>query len=171
MIHIVIADARTLRIFESAGSTRTLEEIAVFRNVAAGRHERDLVSDRPGRVVNSAARTPQSYEPRTRARLHSMQAWLRDLRPSLRELLRSRRSEGVVLVAAPRMLGELQRQLPPDIRKQVAGALPLDLARQPLAALKKRLQPAVRAAVRDALHAQPIYRPVITERRRTRAHV
>lgn len=148
MLHILIADRRTLRVLESSGASPALEEIAVFRNAAAGRHERDLVSDRPGRVINAAAGTRQSYEPRTSARLHSMQVWLRELRPSLRELLGSHDSGGLVLVAAPRMLAELQRQLPPDLRSRVVGTMPLDLVRTPLAALKGRLLPILRTTGR-----------------------
>jgi protein required for attachment to host cells len=143
-----------VRVLESAGPSPKLAEIAVFRNVAAGRHERDLVSDRPGRVINAAAGTRQSFAPRTSARLHSMQVWLKALNPSLRELLQSHDNDSVVLVAAPRMLAELQRQLPPDIRRRVVGTVPLDLVRTPLAALKGRLQPVLRTTG-NRLQAQP----------------
>lgn len=150
MLHILIADRRTVRVLENAGPGPALTEIAIFRNAAAGRHERDLVSDRPGRVMNVAAGTRQSYEPRTSARLHAMQVWLRELRPSLRELLRSHNNERLLLVASPRMLAELQRQLPPDIRNRVAGTVPLDLVRTPLCVLRGRLQAILRTTGRRA---------------------
>ena len=47
MIHALVADTRTIRVFEASPPGRTLAEFAVF-DAAAGRHERDLFSDRPG---------------------------------------------------------------------------------------------------------------------------
>ena len=152
MIHAIVADARTVRVFEGSPPGRALAEIAVFRN-RAGHHERDLVSDRPGRVVNSASGAHQAYEPKVRASQHVMQNWLRSIGPSLGALLEARSNESVVLVASPRMLTQLRRALPAAVSKRVTAELRLDLAQQPLGALKKRLQPALQAAAIEAVRA------------------
>ena len=151
MIHAIVADARTVRVFEGSPPGRALAEVAVFRNQAGGHHERDLVSDRPGRVVNSASGARQAYEPKVRASQHVMQRWLRAIGPSLEDLLEVRSSESLVLVASPRMLAQLRKALPVAVRKRVTGEVRLDLAQQPLGELKKRLQPALRAAAIKAL--------------------
>jgi protein required for attachment to host cells len=122
--------------------------VAVLRNPDAGRHERDLVSDRPGRVINGASRGHQAYEPKVSAKEHSMQVWLKQIGPSIRELIDSRQGNGVVLVAAPRMLASLRKSLPASIRQRVAGEMPLDLTKSSVASLKKRLGPAMAAAER-----------------------
>jgi protein required for attachment to host cells len=153
MIHAIVADARTVRVFEGSPPGRALAEVAVFRNQADGHHERDLVSDRPGRVVNSASGARQAYEPKVLASQRVMQTWLRTIGPSLRALLEGRSNESVVLVASPRMLAQLRRALPAAVSKRVAGELRLDLAQQPLGQLKKRLQPAMRAAGIKAVRA------------------
>ena len=168
MMHILVADARTVRVFQSSAAPRSFSEIAVFRNSAAGRHERDLVTDRPGRVINRAAGRRQAYEPRTRARQHSMQIWLKQAGPSIRELLESHDTEGLLLVAAPRVLAELRKCLPSQVSGRVIGELPVDLARQGPAALRVRLQPALRDAARRALRAEPVYRAATADRSRSR---
>lgn len=170
MIHVLVADSRTLRVFEGSVAPRSLTEIVDFRNPFAGRHDRDLVSDRPGRVIHAAAGLRHAYEPREHARLHSMQTWLRTIAEPLREVLDARNAEAVVLVAAPRMLGELHRRLPATIRHRVAAELPLDLTRQPLVALRSRLRHVLRAAERKALRAQPVYRPAISDESRRQYH-
>jgi protein required for attachment to host cells len=157
MIHALVADTRTIRVFEGSPPARALAEVAVFHNEAAGRHERDLVSDRPGRVINTASGMHQAYEAKTRATRHSMQTWLKAIGAALEDLLQDRSSDGLVLVAAPRMLAQLRKSLPASVCKRVAGELPVDLVRQPLADLKKRVQPALTAAARTMLRAQAVH--------------
>jgi protein required for attachment to host cells len=148
MIHALVADTRSIRVFEASDRAGAPLEVAVLRNPDAGRHERDLVSDRPGRVINGASGGHQAYEPRVSAKEHAMQVWLRQIGPSIRELIDSRQGDGLVLVAAPRMLASLRRSLPASIRKRVAGEMPLDLTKSSAANLKKRLGPAMAAAAR-----------------------
>ncbi|HKQ12674.1 MAG TPA: host attachment protein [Steroidobacteraceae bacterium] len=148
MIHALVADARSIRVFETSGRAGSPAEVAVLRNPDAGRHERDLVSDRPGRVINSSAGRHQAYEPKSSPMQHAMQVWLKQIGPSLRELIDSRQGDGIVLVAAPRMLASLRKSLPASIRKRVAAEVRLDLAHSSVADLKKRLEPAMAAVAR-----------------------
>lgn len=148
MIHALVADTRSIRVFEASSRAAPPAEVAVLRNPDAGHHERDLVSDRPGRVINRASGGHQAYEPKASAMQHAMQVWLKQIGPSLRELIESRRSDGLVLVASPRMLANLRRSLPASMRKRVAGEMPLDLAHSSAANLRKRLGPAMAAAAR-----------------------
>lgn len=148
MMHALVADTRSIRIFEASGRAGAPWEVAVLRNAAAGHHERDLVSDRPGRVINSASGRHQAYEPKASAKHHATQVWLKEIGPSLRELIESRHSDGLVLVASPRMLGSLRKTLPASVRKLVASEITLDLTNASLADLKRRLRPAMAAAAR-----------------------
>lgn len=158
MIHALVADGRAVRIFEAGPAVRSIEEIAVFHNDASHGHERDLAADRPGRTINAASRMRQTYEPRMSRSEHAMQLWLRTVGSDVLDILQSRESELLVLVAAPRMLARLRKALPPTVRKAVAEEVSLDLVHQPALALEARLRPALRAAVRSRLRAEPIYR-------------
>jgi protein required for attachment to host cells len=146
MIHAIVADTRTVRVFEGSPARAGLTEVAVFRNQAAGQHERDLVSDRPGRIIHGSSGAHTAYEPKVPASRLVMQAWLKAIGPSLRDLLETRSSESIVLVASPRMLAQLRKALPAAVSKRVAAEVRLDLAQQPLGELQKRLLPALRAA-------------------------
>jgi hypothetical protein len=168
MIHVIVADTRTLRIFEAPSAENALREAVVYHNIAAVRHERDLVSDRPGRVINRAAGVHQTYEPRVHAREHAMQQWLRTSGTQLSELLEAHGNQCVVLVASPRMLAQLKSALPASVRRRIYAQVPLDLARAKPAELSIRLRPAIRTAIRKAVHAETGYRSVQargTERR------
>ena len=150
MIHALVADSRSIRVFETSGGAGAPAEVAVLHNPGAGHHERDLVSDRPGRVINGASGRHQAYEPKSSPMQHAMQVWLKQVGPSILELIDSRHGDGVVLVAAPRMLANLRKSLPASIRKRVTGEVRLDLTHASVASLKKRLGPAMAAAARKA---------------------
>lgn len=159
MIHVLVADSRLLRVFEARPPECRLEEIADFRNYATGRHERDLSSDRPGRVIGGTSGIHHSYEPAVRASVYSKQRWLKSLCEPLRELLTDHRADQLMLVAAPRTLSALRASLPVELRKRVVLELPRDLSGHARGALIKRLQPTLRSIARSASGVNAIYRP------------
>jgi protein required for attachment to host cells len=144
MFHVIVADAQTVRVFESEAENRGLEELAVFHNPDAKAHERDLVADRPGRTASSANKARQAYEPKGSARQYALQRWLKLIGAQLRSLLAARRTEGVALIAAPRLLAQLHGALPPRVTDLPRVELSRDFAKQPLASLERRAQPMLR---------------------------
>lgn len=54
MFHAIVADGHAMRVFETDARGAALDELVMYRN-QAGSHERDLVTARPGRVMNRAA--------------------------------------------------------------------------------------------------------------------
>ena len=74
MFHVIVADAKTVRVFESEAENRGLGELAVFHNPDAKAHERDLVADRPGRIASSANKARQAYAPKASARQYALAA-------------------------------------------------------------------------------------------------
>jgi protein required for attachment to host cells len=144
MFHVIVADAKTVRVFESEAENRGLGELAVFHNPDAKAHERDLVADRPGRIASSANKARQAYAPKASARQYALERWLKLIGAQLRSLLAARRSEGVALVAAPRLLAQLRDALPARVSDLPRVELSRDLAKQPLASLERRTQPTLR---------------------------
>lgn len=145
MIHAIVADTRRVRVFEGV-SDRAPIELAVFANPAGGKHERDLVSDRAGRVINSASGAHQALQGHTSAKEHALQAWLKEIGEPVRELLEARASTAIVLFAAPRLLPMLKRCLPSSLLRLVHEEVTLDLAHEPSGALRKRIEPTMRTA-------------------------
>jgi protein required for attachment to host cells len=145
MIHAIVADTRRLRVFEAVVDRAPLE-LAVFANPAGGKPERELVSDRPGRVINTASGAHQALQGHTPAGEHALQLWLKGLARPIRELLEARDSTGLILFASPRLLPMLRDALPASVQSLVHEEMTLDLAGQPGATLRKRIEPTVRAA-------------------------
>lgn len=168
MIHAIVADTRRLRVFEAMDDRAPLE-LAVFANPAGGKPERALVSDRPGRVINSASGAHQALQNRTSAGEHALQVWLKGVGPALAELLETRVSTAVVLFASPRLLPLLRRCLPPSLRRLVHSEVTLDLAHQPSGALRKRIAPALRLAEKQLSKPELIYRSHQIRKRGARA--
>lgn len=157
MIHAIVADTRRLRVFEAVPDRAPIE-MAVFANPAGGKAERDLVSDRPGRVINAASGAHQAFQNHTSAAEHELQVWLKGVGPALAEFLEGRASTAVLLCASPRLLPMLRRCLPASLRRLVQQELTLDLAHQPSGALRKRIEPTLRLA------AKQLARPALTHR-------
>lgn len=168
MFHVLIADGMTVRVYETNPTADALHELAVFHNRVAHQHERDLVTSRPGRVVNRAAGIRQSYDPKVTAKQYQTQRWLKLVGVQLQLLLASQRSDAVILVASPRLLAELRRHLPARVRALIHAEFARDLVHLPQNVLAQRLQPTVRAAARSALRSQPVYRRLPARRGRSR---
>lgn len=145
MFHVLLVDSHAVRVFETDPKGETLDELVVYHN-QTGKHERDVVTARPGRVVNRAAGICQSFEPKVSARQNLTQRWLKAVGLELQSFLASHDSEGLILVAGPRMLANLRRLLPSAVRTLIRADIAHDLIHQPVIALRERLQPVVRAA-------------------------
>lgn len=152
MFHLIVADSKSLRVLEFDGERERLDELAVFHNPDARAHERDLVADRPGRTASSASGARQAYEPKSSARRHALERWLKLVGSQLRTLLTGRRSEGVVLIGAPRMISLMRARLPARVEALPRVELSRDLAKLPIGELTRRVQPAIRELRR--LHAR-----------------
>jgi protein required for attachment to host cells len=155
MLYVLIADNKSARVCQFDVQENTLEELAAFRNVELGRHERDLLSDRPGRVLNGASGIHHSYEPHESARQRLAQRWLKSVGMSLRSLLAGRANDGLILVAAARTLAELRASLPATLRVKVRVEIQRNLVKHSQRDLLKRLRPALRVGNRTL----PSHRP------------
>lgn len=170
MIHAIVADTRRIRVFEAV-SDRAPLELAVFSNPAGGKPERDLVSDRAGRVINTASRAHQALQSHMPAKEHALQVWLKDIGEPVRELLEARATSAIVLFASPRLLPMLMRCLPPSLRRLVHKEVTLDLANQSSGALRKRIEPTMRRVEKEFSRPELTYRPSRIRKRAARAVV
>jgi protein required for attachment to host cells len=166
MIHILVADQKRLRVFESGANAAVLNELAVFQNRAAALHERDLVSDRPGRVMNGSGRVRHAYEPKTSERHMTLERWMRGIGGPLQDLLTSHDCKAVVLVAAPRLLAALRNRLPVAIQSLIRAELRRDLAKLPANQLKKRVHDSIVEAVREVPQMRPVHRWLASKSKR-----
>ena len=151
MIHVLTADGSVARLYEVSGTNRALREIVDFGNAIAKLHERDLVSSKPGRSFNRNSGGRQTFAPHASEKQHLTHRWLAGVAKSLQPLLDSRDSQGLVLVASPRLLAEFRPLLPKAVQSKVLGEYARNLAGLPVATLTQRLRPTVVAAQRRLL--------------------
>lgn len=124
----VIADGGRARFVErdEQGAFRTISSF-----VSTDLHEasRDLVSDRPGRVQESATPSRHSVEPKTDPHEAAKEDFVRYVADQLQ--LEQNNFEEIVLVAPPRVLGQIRTMLAKPIADAVGRELSKDLTKVP----------------------------------------
>jgi protein required for attachment to host cells len=149
---VVVADQSEARIYLLRGAVMRLA--ARLENEAAHLHDRDLKSDRPGRVFDRAPAlrgrrgavghhaTGGERKPRRQIEL----AFARGIGAAVAATRRSAGFDRLVLVAGPRFLGQLRRTLPAALRTRVVAEFAKDWVHLPAAALRARVASAARRA-------------------------
>lgn len=132
---VVVADAAQAAIFTLApdGATLAPLEGCVFVNEAARGHARDLGHDRPGRVVESVGGARHAHEPRVDPHRRAKTAFAERLAAFLEAGDGAPPFDALVLVAPPRMLGDLRAALGQRAAARVVREIGKDLTRTPVA--------------------------------------
>ncbi|MGG5822317.1 host attachment protein [Falsiroseomonas sp. HW251] len=136
----LVADAGRARVFERrlpAGPWRERTEDALE---AAHPPSRDLGTDRPGRVRESATTARHAVEPRTDPHRAAKAAFAARLAGRLEDASVS--YERLLLAAPPAFLGDLREALGEAARRKLHGTLAKDLTHVPLAELAMHLDAA-----------------------------
>jgi len=135
--YVVVADGGRARIFKRSGprSSSQLLEVDHLERPSARLHARELTTDLTGRVPTTGTRVGAG--PRVIAR-HGAQSdydphaapverFARQLSARIARLAQTERVEELVLIAEPRFLGILRRELPAPLRQRVTRELPRNL--------------------------------------------
>ncbi len=150
---VVVADQGEARLYRMLPPA-SLRLIGRHENPAARLHDRDLKSDRPGRVYNSAA-APGSRRgavahhatggERT-PRRQSATVFARQIAGEIKATAKTTPFDHLILVAEPRFLGTLRRALPAALRAKVTGQIARDLMHLPAAQLRSRVAAATKGS-------------------------
>ena len=95
-------------------------------------HNRDIMSDAPGRAFDSAGQGRHAMEPPTDPQRNNQRAFAREIAAHIESAADRNVFDNLVLVAAPQMLGELRKYLSDTTTAKVTGELPKDLTHLPL---------------------------------------
>lgn len=156
-LRIVVADEANARFYDLDRRTDLLPGRAVLQVVAsladplARLHDRDLKSDRPGRVYDHApAATGRRGATAHRAtggerspREHEAQNFAHRIAAQLQHDHAQGAPANLVLVAAPHFLGLLRKALPEALRRLVTEEVHKDLVHEPPEALQAHLAAAL----------------------------
>ena len=135
---IVTANQSEAQFYDAVSPTRPPTFAGSLSNPASRLHDRDLDSDRPGRVFNRAAVSGRRRGASTRhgvdgersTHQHVVEKFARRLADELRRAHAAGKFDRLVVVAAPAFLGRLRRVLPADVRACIASTVDKDVIGQ-----------------------------------------
>jgi protein required for attachment to host cells len=150
IVRIVVANEGEARFYDASRHDAPLTEGGHLENPSARLHDRDLKSDRPGRVFHSAlssagrrgAVAHHGVGGESGPRRHEAGLFAKRVVEELEMARREGRFERLVLIAAPAFLGHLREALPKSLRTSLAAEVDKDLVRQPEEAIQAHLPPA-----------------------------
>jgi protein required for attachment to host cells len=125
---VMVADGEKLLLFRNEGD----EKFAVLKTVAheevphAATHEQG--SDRPGHSVANAGQRRSSYED-TDWHDQDEQRFARHAAETL-ERAAGQSQADIVLIAAPRALGEMRKHIPARLSERIVAEIPKDMVRR-----------------------------------------
>ncbi len=120
---VIVADSRRARIFSSHSVMNKLIEEEGFVNNEARLANRELVSDAPGRSANRI----DSFSPAISAKEHDVRSFAKDLARHLKAMHSEQHFDQLVLIASPKFLGLLRRELHAPLDRLVSRTIDKDL--------------------------------------------
>ncbi len=120
---VIVADNARARIFASHSVINRLEETEGFTHPEAHRSNRELVGDSSGKSVDQHG----TLDPATSAKEQEARGFAKMLARHLQELHNQQHFEQLILVAPPRFLGMLRKELPGPLGQLVTQSIDKDL--------------------------------------------
>ena len=129
-VWVLVADASRARVFAADNRVgNDLEELTDRLHPESRLHNRDLVSDRPGRASDRGSVARSSVEEEGGPKEHEATVFARELAGMLTEGAGEGRFEHLVLCAPPAFMGELREKLDAGVRQRVSAEVTKDLTR------------------------------------------
>lgn len=124
---IVAADASRARVLQVAGRER-LDEVENLLNPEGRLHNREINSDAKGRFAGPDRPGGHSSDDEEHTVEHANEVFAKRVGDYLDKARIEHRFDQLVLVAPPKFLGALRKELDKEVEKLVADELPKDLA-------------------------------------------
>ena len=129
-VWVLVADASRARVFAAENRVGSeLEEVTDRLHPESRLHNRDLVSDRPGRAGDRGTEARSAVEEDGGPKGQEAAAFARELAGMLAEAAGKGTFEHLVLCAPPAFMGELREKLDDGVRQRVSLEGTKDLTR------------------------------------------
>ncbi len=137
-MRILVADQAEARFYDTEGVAGPLSKAGEMLDPKAHLHDRDLVSDRPGRVFDHAPAQSRRRGAVARhgtgseqtPRKHEASSFAHRIAAQLESDLRAGQYDRLVVMAGPGFLGLLRQALPRSVQGVIAAEVPKDLVHQ-----------------------------------------
>jgi protein required for attachment to host cells len=139
---ILVADGARARLIEQdPEERRQLKATAEREFSGTTAQSREIASDRPGRTFDRAGEGRHAMEPSTDPLRHAKLEFARDLAEHLTQAVNRHAFDRLIVIAAPRTLGDLRNLLPDAVRARVVAEIDKDLTWMSLPDLEKHIDP------------------------------
>ncbi|MBL4758532.1 MAG: host attachment protein [Rhizobiales bacterium] len=126
---ILIADGARARILINKGYGSGLEPALDEEFIADNRPSNKLTSDRPGRTFDSSGQGRHAMETPTDPHRHEQQIFAQSLAHLLEEHRLKKSYEQLIIVAAPKTLGDLRAEFTKPVSDMIINTLDKDLTK------------------------------------------
>ncbi|MGH6893353.1 MAG: host attachment protein [Dongiaceae bacterium] len=128
--YVLVADGARARIYANHGVGKGLQPVSGATHKAdLHHHDREILTDKPGRSHNSVGHARSAMEPQTEWHRFEKHKFAREMAKVLDAAAASKSFDRLILVAPPATLGDLRTELGDATRKLVTAELPKDLTR------------------------------------------
>ncbi|MDF2766517.1 MAG: host attachment protein [Rhodospirillales bacterium] len=137
---ILIADGARARVLAQEKDFAPLEPAFEDEEITGTRAQsKEIASDRPGRSFDSGGEGGHAMEPPTDPQRYAKFEFARDLAERLEDAVHRGRFARLMLIAAPKTLGDLRELLPESVKAKVVAEIDKDLTKVPRPELGKHL--------------------------------
>lgn len=137
-IWIIVADTTRARIFITESSSSPLQELADLTHTEGRLHDREITQDLPGRHTGTGG-TGHPYNSATDPKKYEAVQFVHQIIGYLEEARNANRFDRLMIVAEPSMLGLLRKEMPEQIKKQVAFELDKNITTLGAAEIREHL--------------------------------
>ncbi len=146
-LRIMVANESAAVFYDAHHPVGDLQFAGKVSDPRARLHDRDLVSDRPGRRPDHGPVQPgrrgasphHGTSGEHDAHVHEIETFARQLARELESARVAGRFDRLVIMAGPRFLGILRTVLPAAVKATVASEVPKDLVNHPVHAIREHL--------------------------------
>lgn len=125
---VVVADGGRARLFAMEKGISSLYQMPDGEMEGPHRRNRDIKTDKPGRAFDSTGQHRHALEPHSDPARNDERHFLKSVVDRVDAARKDGALTGVIVVAPPRVLGELRALMPPALSKIVTHEVDRDLA-------------------------------------------
>lgn len=137
---VLVADSGQARILEFKRKPYAFRQVVSLVSETQHQPSRDIVSDGSGRAFHSQGPASHSKQPRSDPHEMGEQQFTRSLAKRLEKAGRVGAFDHLIVIADPKTLGRLRRQMAKSLSGRVTDEITLDLSGLPLNELEPRVR-------------------------------
>ena len=136
---IIALDSTCARMFHPTSPHGPLEEKTVLVHPENRLHDKDLTSDKQGYSFSSHGHGRKSFVNNEDPKEHEIKQFVKEISEYLKISLENNEFERLIIVAGPKLLGALKKQLNNNLQKSIVFELKKNIAKLSADEIRKHL--------------------------------